>query len=146
MTSIRFRPHGESMTAFLFLIIQASAPIPLKFFFIVGAVVVLIIGIIIFAYRIYVKSDDLSEDDLSSLHIGTHAAIPAQPAAPSPATRKQAPVVQQTAKLSTPSPVENKGLPPQIVLTEPAPPPVVQTQPPPPLPPPVTPPPVQQVQ
>jgi len=131
------------MTAFLFLLIQA-APIPLKFFFIVGGVVVLIIGIVIFAYKTYLKSDEPTEDDLSALHIGTHATIPAKPVSPSPATRNQPPVIQQTAKLSTPAPVENKIVPPPIVMTEPPAPPPVVVAPPPPIP--VAPPPPLPVQ
>src|SRR5205085_11627889 len=57
---------GEIMIAFSLLLIQASAPpIPLKFFFLVGGVVVLIIGIVIFAYKSYIKSDEPTTDDLS---------------------------------------------------------------------------------
>src|SRR5437870_12472215 len=101
------------MTAVQFLLFQASAPIPLKFIFLIGGVVALMIALLIFAYRSYIKSPEPTEDDMSSLHIGTNP-VSAQPVSPSPATRKQPPMVQQTAKLSTPPRVENKIIPPTI--------------------------------
>jgi hypothetical protein len=122
------------MTFGLFFLILAQTPIPLKVYFIFGAIIVLIVAILILAYRSFLRSPEPTEDDYSALHIGGNpAAAPVKPAKTPPPQRvvpvtAPLPIPDRTATLRAPAavdrPIEKKVVGPAIE-TLPVPEPIV---------------------